>query len=147
MPTSEEEDSFGIVGIDSKSLLIGGSNALLIFSLESHKVVNSIRLNGPVGDFKRMQAGQSERIVLFRVEQNHLELVEVQCSTLQSHRNYVFTSKIRHAVPHPSGDFVLILDDQANLGVFDLMNVGRLISFGEDANQSSGANSVDGEEK
>lgn len=126
LPTSEEENQFGIVGVDSKNLLIGGSNALLIFSLETHKIVNSIRLNGPVGEFKLMNRGQAEESVLFRVEQNQLELVEIQSSTFQSRRNYVFTSLIRHAVPHPSGDFVIILDDKANLGVFDLMNVGFL---------------------
>ena len=70
-----------------------------------------------------MKNGESEEYILFKVEQNHLELVEIKCNTMQRHQNYVFTTGIKYAVPHPSADFILILNDQNNIGIFDLMNV------------------------
>jgi hypothetical protein len=127
LPTSEEEeDSFNIIGVDGNNILIVGSHILIIFSMLKQKIINSIRFNFSVIDFKLMQSGNPDEHILFKIEQNQLELVHIQCNTFQSHKNFVFKTKIKSAIPHPSSDFILILDDQNNIGIFDLMNVSAI---------------------
>jgi hypothetical protein len=123
LPTSKEEDNFIIIGADSKNILIVCSNILFIFSLSKQKIVNSIRFNFSVIDFKIMENGDSDEYILFKVEQNQLVLVKIQCNTMQSLQYYSFSTGIKFAVPHPSADFILILNDDNKIGIFDLMNV------------------------
>lgn len=114
---------FSLVGSVSGNLLVGGSSSLLVFSHETRKVINSVCLDGAASDFRLLRNGATDECCVFRVEQNLLALAEIRCGTLQSQRNFVFETQIKKAIPHPSGDFVLILDEKDRLGVFDLVNV------------------------
>ena len=124
LPISEgEDDLFVLIGMDSKHILIADSNNLIIYCKSSNKIISTIRLNYPASNLILIKGVIQGEHKLFKFEQNQLEILEIKFNTLHSCKNYVFTSGIKHAVSHPSGDFVFTLNVENVVGIFDLIKV------------------------
>lgn len=120
---SMEDNNLTFVAMDSKNILVSESHHLHLFAKSPGELVKTLEFNFPTEDLTALPIREQGEYTLFKHEQNHLEVVDIKCNTVEKHRNFVFTSKIKDAVAHPSGDFIIILDDQGRLGIFDLLQV------------------------